>query len=303
MKEQRTPHPEKLIPVLAYLQKASKGRAGMSATTIKEACDALIQTLNNYFNVERDNKFRLRMSNIGRPACQLYFEKAGAPKIPLNPQDIIKFATGDLVEILVKAILKETFKDGYEDSKKVSIDVAGYEIRGTTDVSINGDVEDVKTSSDWAYKNKWQNSGTLVEGDSFGYVNQLLGYSAGGAGDVGGFYVVNKSTGEMTYVELELTDEDKERAWKELEEKVKNIMSDEPVFKREFEDEEETFYKKKTGNRVLNPVCKFCPYRETCWPGLQELPKIPSKATTPPIEYYTYVAPETTDENDDEKTA
>lgn len=288
--EVETPDPDKMIPVLAYLQKASKGRAGMSANTIKAACDDLIGVLNNYFNIERDNRFRLRASNLGRPSCQLWHEKHGTPKQSLNPQDILKFAFGDMAEILLKAVLKETFKDQYEDQKTVQVDIAGRSIKGHTDVTIMGEVDDIKTASDWSFKNKFKSSDVLVASDTFGYASQLLFYHKGGAGDLGGFYVLNKSTGEMRYTRLELTEEQREELWKKIEEKVEWINSDNPEFSRDFEDEAETFYRKETGNRVLNPVCKFCPYRETCWPGLQELPKIPSKASNPAIEYYTYVA-------------
>ena len=45
--------------------------------------------------------------------------------------------------------------------------------------------------------------------------------------------------------------------------------ADETNFKRNFEDIEETFYKKPTGNRKLAMNCTYCGYRYKCWPGLR----------------------------------
>ena len=55
-----------------------------------------------------------------------------------------------------------------------------------------------------------------------------------------------------------------------------------------FEDEEETFNKKPTGNRVLGLECRFCAYKKPCWgKELQYLPQQQSKALNPKWVWYT----------------
>ena len=61
---------------------------------------------------------------------------------------------------------------------------------------------------------------------------------------------------------------------------------EENKFERCFEPVKETFRKEETGNLILNKNCSFCSYRFDCWPDLQELPAVKSKAKEPPIVPY-----------------
>ena len=58
-----------------YLEKAGKGLAGMSDDTIEMVVSHIRDALKKQFSREEDSTFRLRMSNIGRPYCQLWFQK------------------------------------------------------------------------------------------------------------------------------------------------------------------------------------------------------------------------------------
>ena len=61
-------------------------------------------------------------------------------------------------------------------------------------------------------------------------------------------------------------------------------------FERCYEDEEEYFRKQKTGNRVLNSTCGFCPYKYPCWgENLQLLPQQQSQGKNPKWVWYTEV--------------
>ena len=63
-------------------------------------------------------------------------------------------------------------------------------------------------------------------------------------------------------------------------------MEDAP-FKREYELQEESFYQKKPGNKVLGTVCSFCQYKHKCWgDNIEYLPQQQSKAKSP--KYYWY---------------
>ena len=72
-------------------------------------------------------------------------------------------------------------------------------------------------------------------------------------------------------------------------EKDLHILNSDAPFKRLFEDEEETFNKKPTGNRVLGRECTFCAYKKTCWENLEYLPQQQSKAINPKYYWYTKV--------------
>jgi len=75
-----------------------------------------------------------------------------------------------------------------------------------------------------------------------------------------------------------------------IEDTVDTVNANE--FKRCFEPEEETFYKEKTGNLVLNKNCTFCSYRFDCWPDMVELPAVKSKAKQPKTVAYIKLAEE-----------
>jgi len=66
-------------------------------------------------------------------------------------------------------------------------------------------------------------------------------------------------------------------------------------FKRQFEDIEEFFNRKPTGNRVLAKECTFCAYKKPCWGNLQYLPQRESKAMNPKYFWYTKVKEENVD--------
>lgn len=260
----------------------------MSAQTLKEAADDVVAVLNRNFNHPRQQEFRLRMSNIGRPFCQLWYEK-NKPEagLDIQPSTMINFTIGDLVEVVVKAIIKESHAD-YTDSQLHEVSAGKRTIKGTSDLMIGNEIDDVKSASAYSFQHKFDNFESLRNKDDFGYVAQLVGYARKKGVELGGWWVVNKNSGELKYVECDLSDEEAEQVWEEVTAKVKRIDDDEP-FERCFEDIEETFHRKATGNRILDPnsPCVFCPYRFDCWPGLEERPDVNSKSKTPKTRYYT----------------
>ena len=67
-------HPAELS-VYTYLQKAMAGEVAMAEEVIdKVASDVKAAMLKQFSSGPRD-EFRLRMSNIGKPKCQLWFER------------------------------------------------------------------------------------------------------------------------------------------------------------------------------------------------------------------------------------
>ncbi len=281
-------HPSE-IALHQYLDDATNGKSSMSAKTIAGIKKDIGEALKRQFGSRtKRRKFQLRMSNVGRPSCQLWFEKNQPEKSdPLPTTFVMNMMLGDIVEAVFKGLMKEA-KIKFEDSDKVYLNVADEKVSGTYDLVLDDAVDDIKSASDWSYRNKFESFDTLSADDAFGYVGQLAGYAKALGKKAGGWWVVNKANGSFKYVPAENIDVDKEV--KKLEENVKVVKSN--VFKRCYESEEETFRGKPTGNRVLSKTCSFCRYKHSCWENLQELPSLLSKAKEPKIVSYVSIRKE-----------
>ena len=275
------------LAIYTFLQKAMAGETTMSKEVAAKVASDVEAALFKQFDSGPRDEFRLRMSNIGKPKCQLWFEKNDPEdKTPLPPHFLMNMILGDIVEAVFKGILRAAgveFKDNDKCTLKLS---NGSEINGEYDMELDGKIDDVKSASPWSYRNKFENFETLKMGDSFGYIAQLVGYAQGAGKEVGGWWVINKANGEFKYVPAEGVDVNEELG--KIEALVDYIESDAP-FERCFEPEPETFYKKQTGNLVLPSECKFCSFKHKCHPNMQTLPSRPSKALNPPLVDYVYI--------------
>ena len=282
-------HPAELA-LHQYMDNAVKGKSTMSDATIKQVADDVADALKRQFGSGKSRgDFTLRMSNIGRPTCQLWFEKNEPEKaLPLPTTFVMNMMLGDIVEAVFKGLLKEAGV-AYEDAEQVTLKVDDdTSINGTYDIVIDGAVDDVKSASNWSYQNKFESFDTLSSHDSFGYVGQLAGYAKASGKNVGGWWVVNKANGEFKYVPATGLDMNKELA--HIKETVDTLKDNK--FERCFDAVPETFRGKPTGNTVLNENCMFCSYRFSCWPTLEERPAVMSKAKEPKNVSYISLADE-----------
>ena len=265
-----------------YMTDAVNGKSTMSDEIIHQVANDIKDSLQRQFGGKVKRKdFTLRMSNVGRPTCQLWYEK-NKPEtaLPRSNNFMMNMMLGDIVEAVFKGLLRGAKVD-YEESDTVTLKCKDAEVSGSYDLVIDGAVDDVKSASDWSYKNKFESYDTLSSGDGFGYVGQLAGYAKASGKKVGGWWVVNKANGHFKYVPasgLNLDDE-----IKKIEDTVATVNANK--FERCFEPEIETFRGKETGNTVLNSNCKFCDYRYDCW-NLTDKPAVMSKAQTPKIVSY-----------------
>jgi len=272
-----------------YLVDAANGKSQMSDETVDRVTQDIADALKRQFGGgNKRDKFRLRMSNIGRPTCQLWFDKNMPEKaLPKPTTFVMNMMLGDIVEAVFKGLLTEA-NVSYDDSDTVSLEVgddAGTTINGSYDLVIDGAVDDVKSASDWSYRNKFDSFESLAKGDSFGYVGQLAGYAKASGKKVGGWWVVNKANGNMKYVPASNLDMSEEL--NKIKETVTTVNTNE--FKRCFEPVPETYRGKPSGNTVLNDGCRFCDYRYECWPEMQDLPSKVSQAKEPKIVSYITV--------------
>ena len=257
-----------------------KGEATMTEEVATQVASDVKAALDKQFNAPPRDEFKLRMSNIGRPKCQLWFEKNDPEdKIPLPPHFLMNMILGDLVEAVFKGLLRAAGAE-FKDNDTVTLKLPdGQEIQGEYDMEMDGKIDDVKSASPWSYANKFDSFESLQKGDGFGYIPQLVGYSKAAGKEVGGWWVVNKGNGEFKYVSA--SEVDSEQVIQDIQETVNYIEKDEP-FERCFEAVAETYFKKPSGNMTLASECKFCSYKQKCWPQLQTLPSRVSKAKNPP---------------------
>jgi len=260
-----------------YMEDAAQGKTKMSEATINKVADDIKSAMQRQFSGgNKRDEFRLRMSNVGRPTCQLWFEKNHPEKaLPKPTTFIMNMMLGDIVEAVFKALLTEAGVT-YEDNSKVTLKLEDDEITGEYDLVIDDAVDDVKSASDWSYRNKFASYDTLAQGDSFGYVSQLAGYARAADKKAGGWWVVNKANGEFKYVKADIN----------LDEEITKIQHtvdtlNENEFKRCFEPIPEKWRGKETGNTVLNDNCRFCSYKYACFPTLEEKPAKFSQAKEP----------------------
>ena len=195
-----------------FLDQATDGKKVLSDANIDKICDDIKEALHRQFGSKNTRKeFRLRMSNIGKPTCQLWFEKNKPEEaLPFPNNFVMNMMLGDIVESVFKGLLRQAGV-AFEDSKKVSMDLTiDSNIEGTYDIIMDDAVDDIKSASDWSYRNKFESFDTLANGDAFGYVGQLAGYAQALNKKAGGWWVINKSNGSFKYVPatgLDLTKE------------------------------------------------------------------------------------------------
>ena len=206
-------HPAEL-KLHQFMTDAANGKSTFTDEQAKdigaEVADAVLRQFGS--GKSRD-EFTLRMSNIGRPTCQLWFQKNHPDKaLPKPTTFVMNMMIGDIVEAVFKGLLKAANVE-FEDTDKVSLTVGDSNdtrVSGSYDLVIDGAVDDVKSASPWSYQNKFDSFGTLAKGDGFGYVGQLAGYAKASGKRVGGWWVVNKGNGEFKYVPADGLDLDKE---------------------------------------------------------------------------------------------
>jgi hypothetical protein len=99
-------HPAELA-VFHFLSKASKGESQMSEDIRKNVASDVEAALAKQFSSGPRDAFKIRMSNIGRPTCQLWFDKNDPEdKTPMPPHFLMNMIIGDIVEAVFKGLLR-----------------------------------------------------------------------------------------------------------------------------------------------------------------------------------------------------
>ena len=283
-----------LEKVRVFLEAASKDAVEVSDDLIDQFGKACSDSFRKQFTDQRNKKFGLRASNIGRPLCQLQMEKKGVKGEgqPYNAK--MRNLFGDIIEQMAIIVMKAAGVEIEAEQKKIRYNInKGTNINGALDVEIGGKVWDIKSASPWSFTNKFGENGsfhTVATDDVFGYTTQGYVYAEGADKPFGGWIVINKSTGEWTLTETPMADDEYKEKALDTVKKNASALKRNKKFERCYEDEEEYFRKQKTGNRVLNNTCSFCPYKFPCWgENLQLLPQQQSQGKNPKWVWYTQV--------------
>jgi len=230
-----------------------KGKSlNLSEESIEQFGESMKEVLRHWSTPTPRSTETLRMSNIGRPNRQLWYDmktEQQAQEIP--PSTFIKFLYGHMLEEVVLLLVKLAGHTVSDEQKNVKI----KGIEGHMDCVIDGEVIDVKTASGYAFK-KFKD-GTLAEDDTFGYMSQLAGYEAGHGTSNGGFLAMNKESGELAlYIPEEL---DKPNIETKIDTVKKSLKKSAPP---------ELCYKPipdgSSGNMKLPRGCFFCRHKLEC---------------------------------------
>lgn len=286
-----------LIEVQNFLQRA--GRGEIDSSRLEPLIEQFGEDCKAAMRKQFSNRggYRIRMSGVGRPLCQQQLEKQGhVQDVAYN--DIVKFATGDLLEAFAVLVMRAAGLKVVDEQKKCSLELAGETVNGTLDVilEIDGQEEvwDIKTASPWSFENKFSGRGgydVIKEDDPFGYIMQGHLYGESENKRFGGWIVINKSSGEWDFVEApEEQSEDRKAYIADANKRVKAITEDAP-FKVPFQSEPEYVtidrQKVETGNRLMPKTCSFCSFKSMCWKNAVYAPKATSKAKFKPHVWYT----------------
>ena len=209
-------------------------------------------------SVASNTKPTLRMSNIGKPDRQLWFD-LNSEKASSNIPDslYIKFLYGHLAEVLLLFFVKLAGHKVEGEQKEVSVDG----IVGHMDCIIDGEVVDIKTASGYSFK-KFKN-GSLRENDPFGYLAQLSAYEEAESTSAGGFLVLNKETGEITLFRPQELDKPN------IKSRIKTIKK---IVKRKNPPEfcYQPVPEGLSGNLKLPRECMFCSHKIKCYKDIND---------------------------------
>jgi len=201
---------------------------------------------------ERNSEFSLRMSNVGRPARQLWYEQnIPAESTTPHPSLQIKFLYGHILEEILLMLVRAAGHNVTDEQKEITV----KGIKGHIDCKIDGEVVDVKTASKFAF-NKFR-EGRLAEDDPFGYMSQLAGYEEAEKSSEGGFLVINKESGELCLYRPEELDKPAINQQIQTVKKALKLATPPPRCYESVPDG-------KKGNMKLNRNCNYCAYKFEC---------------------------------------
>ena len=215
-------------------------------TSIKE-------TMKNILNEKPRERRNLRLSAIGKPARQLWYDKNDTKEVePLASNVRIKFLYGHLLEDLLILLSRIAGHEVTELQKEVSVNG----IKGHQDCMIDGVLVDCKSASGRSFE-KFSNN-KLHTDDPFGYIAQISAYAEGNGVDEAAFLVIDKQHGNICLTNvhsLEMINA------KERIDYLKGVMDKNTPPDKCYSDVPDGI----SGNHKLAIGCLYCSHKRTCW--------------------------------------
>ena len=243
-----------LIPdIYKELEDLSKGQPlPLSKDNIDKTMEGIKNAILSWSDPsERNKDFTLRMSNVGKPTRQLWFEKRDSEQNTASAPLQIKFLYGHLLEEILLMLARMSGHTVTDEQKEVKVEG----ITGHMDCKIDGEVVDIKTASKFAF-NKFK-EGTLADNDPFGYLSQLAAYESAEGTEGGGFFVINKESGELCLYRPD--DLEKPNIKQKISKTISQLDSNtKPDFCYPPVPEG------KKGNMKLDKNCTWCKYKFEC---------------------------------------
>lgn len=208
---------------------------------------------------ERQDNNPFRLSGIGKPDRQFWYQARNYQAEKMSPKTYFKFLYGDVIELLILFLAKES---GHTvERTQEELEVNG--VKGHIDAVIDGVVVDVKSAAPFSFQKFRKN--TLLEDDPFGYVAQLSAYSSTlNPGKDAAWVAFDKVGGDICITPLSNSIISDFRVPERIEHLREIVKNDNPP-ERCYEDEPDG----KSGNRKLGTGCSYCAYKKECWPGLR----------------------------------
>ena len=229
---------------------------GKPANVTEENMDKFLLNIKEAFhswnNPVREKDGKLRMSVLGKPPRQLWYDRFSPKKTKSYDASLnIKFLYGHILEHLLLYLAELTGHKIADQQKKVEID----NIKGHIDATVDGEVCDVKSASSFSFK-KFK-TGELVGDDPFGYHAQLSGYETGMGTNQGGFLVMDKSSGDVCFYKPdELAKPNVPNLIKTLQDTLKSKTPPDRCYQ---------LSETKGGNKSLPIGCQFCAHKWECY--------------------------------------
>lgn len=251
------------LPKAIYnlFRKPHEVEASNAEDLAKRIAKVIVDTLEG----RKEQRPRLRLSNLGTKCKRKLWYSINTPELAedMEPNAKIKYMYGHILEELLLFLAEEA---GYKvEGKQKEVDLNG--VKGHIDAIVNGVVVDAKSCSTYQFRKIKE--GRLADDDPFGYVHQLLGYLIASSGDNvvrnkerAAFLAIDKTLGTICTSFHDVRDAPD---YTSLIEELRLILDTPSPPEREYVDEPDG----KSGNRKLGLECSYCPYKNTCWPGLR----------------------------------
>ena len=222
-------------------------------TFSKNVSEAIVSTFIR--NREKGgHDYSLRMSNIGKPSRQLWYETRQDPETtePLSYSLLLKFLYGSILEELMVLLCRTAGHVVTEQQKEYKLEgVVGHQ-----DARVDDIIVDFKSASGRSFKKFKDHS--LLEDDPFGYIAQLSSYAQAAGEKEAAFIAIDKQSGEITLMPLHQMEmiNAKDRITY-LKGAIQQATPPEKCYLPVEEG--------KSGNYKLSIGCVYCKFKKECW--------------------------------------